>query len=78
MDRAVRGQRSPGQSVQKKNPINAVTFSRRRRTGHGDLPLEQQQHGVHDPHDEVRGLLQLPDCGDVGRLDGLTQEKKKQ
>lgn len=36
-----------------------------------NLPLEQQQHGVHDPHDEMRRFLQLPHCGDVCRFNGL-------
>lgn len=36
-----------------------------------NLPLEEQQNSVHDPHDEVGGLLELPHGGDVCRLDGL-------
>ena len=35
------------------------------------LLLEQQQHTVHDPHDEVGRLCQLPHCGNVGCFDGL-------
>ena len=33
--------------------------------------LKQQQDTVHDPHDEVWGLPQLPHCGNVSSLDGL-------
>jgi len=33
--------------------------------------VEQQQHSVHDPHDEMRRLLQLPHGGDVGWFNGL-------
>lgn len=35
-------------------------------------PLEEQQHAVHDSHDEVRRAAQRPHGGDVRRLDGLS------
>lgn len=35
------------------------------------LPLEQQRHHVHDPHDKMRRLGQLPHCRDVSWFDGL-------
>lgn len=41
------------------------------------LPLEKQQHGIHDPHDEVRRLLQLPHRGDVCWFDGLWRQRQR-
>lgn len=36
-------------------------------------PLEEQQHAVHDSHDEVRRAAERPHSGDVRRLDGLEE-----
>ena len=35
------------------------------------LALEKHQHAVHDAHDEMRGLAQLSDGGDVRWFDGV-------
>lgn len=40
-----------------------------------DLSLEEEQHSIHDPHDEMRRLLQLPHCGNVSWFDGLWRQK---
>lgn len=37
--------------------------------------LEEQQHAVHDAHDEVGRLAQLANGRDVRRLDGLCPDK---
>lgn len=40
-------------------------------------PLEEQQHAVHDAHDEVRRAAERPHCGNVRRLDGLEERWRK-
>lgn len=39
-----------------------------------DFPLKQQQHTIHDPHDEMRGSAQGANSSNVRRLDGLRQQ----
>lgn len=41
-------------------------------------PLEEQQHAVHDPHDEVRGAAKRTYRGDVWWFDRLSGERREE